>query len=158
MERIWLKHYPPDVPAEIDPAAFPSLVAMFEHACRRYATHPAYSNFGRTITYGELDRQSRLFAAWLQGEARLGKGDRIAIMLPNVLQYPIAMFGALRAGLVVVNTNPLYTHRELEHQLNDAGVKAIVVYEGSAHVLAGPEPWMTKSKTTWPGSGTARTV
>jgi long-chain acyl-CoA synthetase len=135
MERIWLKHYPPDVPAEIDPAAFPSLTAMFEHACQRYATHPAYSNFGRTITYGELDRQSRLFAAWLQGEARLVKGDRIAIMLPNVLQYPVAMFGALRAGLVVVNTNPLYTHRELEHQLNDAGVKAIVIYEGSAHVL-----------------------
>ncbi len=136
MERIWLKHYPPDVPADIDPAVFPSLVAMFEHSCQRYATHPAYSNFGRTLTYGELDRQSRLFAAWLQGEARLVKGDRIAIMLPNVLQYPIALFGALRAGLVVVNTNPLYTHRELEHQLNDAGAKAIVVYEGSAHVLA----------------------
>ena len=136
MERIWLKHYPPDVPADIDPAAFPSLAAMFEQACQRYASHPAYSSFGRTLTYGDLDRLSRQFAAWLQNEARLVKGDRIAIMLPNILQYPIAIFGALRAGLVVVNTNPLYTHRELEHQLNDAGARAIVVYDGSAHVLA----------------------
>jgi long-chain acyl-CoA synthetase len=135
MDRIWLAHYPPDVPADIDPGAYPSLAAMFEQACRLYATHPAYTSFGRTITYAELDAQSRRFAAWLQGEARLQKGDRIAIMLPNVLQYPIAMFGALRAGLVVVNTNPLYTPHEVEHQLTDSGAKVVVVYEGSAHAL-----------------------
>ena len=135
MDKIWLKSYPPGVPADIDPERYRSLKALFEEACRTYADRPAYSNFGRTITYRELDAMSRAFGAWLQKEARLARGDRIALMMPNVLQYPIALFGALRAGLTVVNTNPLYTHRELEHQLKDSGARAIVVFENAAHVL-----------------------
>ena len=108
---------------------------MFEDAAQRFPDRVAYTNFGTTLTFRQLDLMSRHFAAWLQGEARLSKGDRIALMMPNILQYPIAMFGALRAGLVVVNTNPLYTARELEHQLKDSGAKAIVIFEQAAHVL-----------------------
>ncbi len=135
MEKVWLKSYPPGVPADIDPERYSSLKALIEEACERHASRPAFSNFGKTITYRELERMSRAFGAWLQKEARLERGDRIALMMPNVLQYPIALYGALRAGLVVVNTNPLYTHRELEHQLKDSGAKAIVVFENAAHVL-----------------------
>jgi len=135
VDKIWLKSYPPGVPAEIDPEQYRSLRDLFEHACRTYPARPAFTNFGRTITYRELDSMSRAFGAWLQKEALLKKGERIALMMPNVLQYPIALFGALRAGLTVVNTNPLYTHRELEHQLKDSGAKAIVVFENAAHVL-----------------------
>src|SRR5882672_10359705 len=136
MERVWLKNYPKSVPAEIDPNRYASLRDLFEQAIRDYGGQPAYTNMGRTISYDDLDRLSRAFAAWLQNVAGLGRGDRVALMMPNVLQYPIAVFGALRAGLTVVNTNPLYTTRELEHQLNDSGATVIVIVENFAHVLS----------------------
>ncbi len=136
MERVWLKHYPAGVPADVNPDEYPSLVSMFAESCERFASLPAYSNMGRTISYADLDRLSLQFASWLQQVAGLRKGDRIALMMPNLLQYPIAVFGALRAGLAIVNTNPLYTHRELAHQLNDSGATAIVILENFAHVLA----------------------
>jgi len=135
VEKIWLKNYPPGVPAEINPDEYTSLVAILEESCERFAELPAFTSMDKTITYAEYDRLSRNFAAWLQQSAKLQRGDRIAIMLPNVFQYPIALFGALRAGLTVVNTNPLYTARELEHQLRDSGAKAIVILENFAHVL-----------------------
>jgi long-chain acyl-CoA synthetase len=135
VDKIWLKSYPPGVPADIDPERYRSLKELIEESCRSFAARPAYTNFGRTLSYRDIESMSRAFGAWLQKEARLNKGDRIALMMPNVLQYPIALFGALRAGLTVVNTNPLYTHRELEHQLKDSGAKAIVVFENAAHVL-----------------------
>ncbi len=135
MEKIWLKSYPPGVPADIDPTAFSSLNAMVEQSYVRYADRVAYVQMGKELTFRQLDALTRDFAAWLQNGAGLQKGDRIALMMPNVLQYPIALFGALRAGLVVVNTNPLYTPRELEHQLKDSGAKAIVILENFAHVL-----------------------
>jgi long-chain acyl-CoA synthetase len=135
MDRFWLREYPPGVPADIDPNQFASLKALFEDACQKYADRIAYRSMGTSITYRELDRRSRAFGAWLQQRAGLKSGDRIAIMLPNLLQYPVAMFGALRAGLTVVNTNPLYTVPELEHQLKDSGAVAIVVLENFAHVL-----------------------
>src|SRR5207344_3088799 len=131
MDRIWLKSYPPGVPADIDPNEFPSLVALFEAGIRKFADRPAFTNMGKTITYGELDVLSRAFGGWLQAKG-LGKGARVAIMMPNCLQYPIAMFGALRAGCTVVNVNPLYTPRELEHQLKDSGAEAIIVLENFA--------------------------
>lgn len=135
-QRPWLKSYPRGVPAEINPDIYRSLVGFFDDNVHRYASRPAFSNFGKTLSYSELERHSLSFAAFLQNTLSLEKGERIAIMLPNVLQYPIALFGALRAGLVVVNTNPLYTPRELTHQLNDAGVRTIVVLDQFAHVLA----------------------
>jgi long-chain acyl-CoA synthetase len=134
MNRFWLKSYPPGVPAEIDPARLTSLAELLRQACTAYRDRPAYEQMGRVMTYAQLDELTRDFAAWLQG-AGLTKGDRIAIMLPNTLQYPIALFGALRAGLIVVNTNPLYTARELQHQLEDSGAKAILVLENFAHVV-----------------------
>ncbi len=136
MERVWLKNYPAGVPADINPDEYPSLNAMFAESCARFGAMPAYANLGRTLTYDELDDRSTRFAAWLQQVAGLRKGDRVALMMPNLLQYPIAVFGLLRAGLTVVNTNPLYTHRELSHQLNDSGAKAILILENFAHVLA----------------------
>ncbi len=136
MDKIWLKNYPQGVPAEIDVNKYTSLRDMFERAVKNFAARPAYTNMGRTIDYADLDHESRKFGAWLQNEGGLGRGDRVAIMMPNVLQYPIAVFGALRAGLTVVNTNPLYTPRELEHQLNDSGATVIVIVENFAHVLA----------------------
>lgn len=135
LEKIWLDSYPKDVPATIDPDTYASLVDVFEESVQKFADAPAFANMGHVITYRKLEEQSRHFSAYLQNELNLVKGDRIAIMLPNVLQYPIAMFGALRAGLVVVNVNPLYTPRELEHQLNDAGAKAIVVIANFADTL-----------------------
>ena len=135
MERVWLKSYPPGVPSDIDPERYASLRQLFEDACAENAPRPAFSNFGKTISYRQLDAMSRAFGAWLQKEARLEPGDRIALMMPNILQYPVALYGALRAGLTVVNTNPLYTLRELEHQLKDSGAKAIVVFENAAHLL-----------------------
>jgi long-chain acyl-CoA synthetase len=135
MNKFWLKSYPPHVPAEIDPAQLRSLKELLEQACSRYAERVAFVQMGAELTYGQLDRMTRAFAAWLQ-QAGFAKGDRIAMMLPNTLQYPIALFGALRAGLIVVNTNPLYTATELEYQLRDAGVTAIVVLENFAHVVA----------------------
>jgi long-chain acyl-CoA synthetase len=134
MNRFWLKSYPPGVPADIDPSRLKSLVDLLRQACTNYRERPAYEQMGRTMTFAQLDELTRDFAAWLQG-AGLVKGDRIAIMLPNTLQYPIALFGALRAGLAVVNTNPLYTSRELQHQLEDSGATVIVVLENFAHVV-----------------------
>jgi long-chain acyl-CoA synthetase len=135
MDRIWLREYPPGVPADIDPHQIASLKVLIEDACQKYADRIAYRSMGTSITYRELDRRSRAFGAWLQQQAGLKSGDRIAIMLPNVLQYPVAMFGALRAGLTIVNTNPLYTSSELEYQLKDSGAVAVVVLENFAHVL-----------------------
>ncbi|WP_210399101.1 AMP-binding protein [Steroidobacter denitrificans] len=136
VDKIWLKNYPAGVPEQINPDEYSSLVHLLEESCARYADLPAYTSMGRTLTYRRYEQLSRDFAAWLQQEAKLGKGERIALMMPNVLQYPIALFGALRAGLVVINTNPLYTARELEHQLNDSGVKAVVILENFAHTLS----------------------
>jgi long-chain acyl-CoA synthetase len=135
IERPWLDHYPTGVPSQIDVNAYASVPAVFEEAFKRFRERPAFENFGRQLTYGQIDEMSRRFAGYLTGELKLGKGDRIAIMMPNVLQYPIALFGALRAGLVVVNTNPMYTARELKHQLEDAGAKAIVVLDNFAATL-----------------------
>jgi long-chain acyl-CoA synthetase len=135
MERIWLKQYPDGIPADVDVAAYSSLKDILAASVTRFADLPAYGNMGVTITFRELDQMSRDFAAYLQKVAGLRKGDRMAIMLPNLLQYPIALFGAQRAGVVVVNTNPLYTARELEHQLKDSGATAIVVLENFAHTL-----------------------
>ncbi|OZI39819.1 long-chain-fatty-acid--CoA ligase [Bordetella genomosp. 5] len=135
MEKLWLQSYPPGVPAEIDTSAYPSLVALLEDSCQRYADKTAFISMGATLSYAELDRRSRAFAGWLQSRG-LRRGDRVALMMPNLLQYPIALFGVLRAGCVVVNCNPLYTPRELEHQLADAEVSAIVIAENFAHTLA----------------------
>jgi long-chain acyl-CoA synthetase len=135
VQRVWLNHYPPGVPTDIDPDQYTSLNAMFEEACAAYGNLPAYQNFGAVLTYAQLDALSRAFAAWLQKKSGLAAGDRVALMMPNVMQYPIALFGTLRAGMVVVNVNPLYTARELEHQLKDSGAKAIVIVENFAHVL-----------------------
>jgi long-chain acyl-CoA synthetase len=139
MDKIWLKSYPPGVPPEVDPAQLRSLKEMLEKSCAAHADRIAYVQMGTEISYRELDELTRAFAAWLQ-HAGLTKGDRLAIMLPNTLQYPIALFGALRAGLVVVNTNPLYTAPEVEYQLIDSGAAAIVVLENFAHVVASVLP------------------
>ena len=135
MEKIWLKSYPEGMPAEVDVGAFASLRDFLGQSCARFAALPAYSNMGTTISYEQLDKASRDFGAALQQRLGLRKGDRVAIMLPNLLQYPVTMFGALRAGLTVVNVNPMYTARELEHQLKDSGASAIVVLENFAHTL-----------------------
>ena len=134
MERVWLDSYTEGVPAEIDPDAYPSLVALIDEAIRRFADRPAFENMGVRITFAELDRLATDFAGFLAARG-LARGDRIALMMPNVLQYPVALLGALRAGLVVVSTNPLYTARELRHQLADSGARAIVVLENFGHVL-----------------------
>jgi long-chain acyl-CoA synthetase len=136
VEKFWLRDYPPDVPAEIDADAVPSLKHLYEDAFRRFSGLTAYANMGRKLTYAEADNLSRRFGAWLQSEAGLGKGDRVAIMMPNVLQYPVAIMGAHRAGCIVVNVNPLYTARELEHQLKDSGATVIVIFENAAATLA----------------------
>ncbi|QDZ27188.1 AMP-binding protein [Noviherbaspirillum sp. UKPF54] len=135
MEKRWLKSYPPGVPAEIHVDENESLVSLLEASCARFAERPAFSNFGASITYDELERMSRAFGAYLQNALGLGKGDRVAVMMPNLLQQPVAVFGALRAGCTVVNTNPLYTVRELQHQLADSGATAIVVLDHFAHTL-----------------------
>ena len=134
-ERPWLANYPTGVPAEIDLDTYASVAAVMEEAFTRFRDRPAFTNFGKTLDYGQIDTLSGQFAGYLTGVLKLGKGDRIAIMMPNVLQYPIALFGALRAGLVVVNTNPMYTARELKHQLEDSGAKAIVVLDNFAATL-----------------------
>jgi len=135
MNKPWLDAYPAGTPAEIDPDSVRTLVEMLSGSCRRFADRPAFHNLGVTLTYRELDQLSQAFAAYLLDRG-LHKGDRVALMLPNILQYPVALFGVLRAGLIVVNTNPLYTPRELLHQLGDSGARAIVVLENFAHVLA----------------------
>ena len=134
MDKIWLKQYPAGVPAEIDVNQYPSLVALLDESFRRYADRAAYKFMGKAISFRQVDQASVAFAAWLQAQG-LVKGDRVAVMMPNVPQYPVAVAGILRAGLVVVNVNPLYTPRELEHQLKDSGSKAIVVLENFAGVL-----------------------
>jgi len=134
MERTWLKSYPAGVPADIDVNRFRSLVELFDASIGKYRDRPAFHSMGKTITFDELEKRSRDFGAWLQARG-LAKGARVAIMMPNCLQYPIAMFGILRAGCTVVNVNPLYTPRELEHQLRDSGAEAIVILENFGHVL-----------------------
>jgi long-chain acyl-CoA synthetase len=134
--KPWLKSYPGGVPELINPNQFRSVVELIDDSCTRFADKGAFTSMGRTITYADYERLSREFAAYLQNVAGLKKGDRIAVMMPNVLQYPIALYAALRAGLTVVNTNPLYTARELEHQLSDSGARAIVILENFAHTLA----------------------
>ena len=133
--RPWLANYPAGVPAEVNLDEFKNIVAVMESSCQKYRDRPAYRNFGTTLTYGDVDRLSNQFAAYLLRDLGLKKGDRVAIMMPNLLQYPIAIFGVLRAGLIVVNTNPLYTARELKHQMKDSGAKAIVVVDNFARTL-----------------------
>ncbi|QNP40738.1 long-chain fatty acid--CoA ligase [Lysobacter solisilvae (ex Woo and Kim 2020)] len=134
-ERPWLAEYPQGVPAEIDVNEFPSVVSVLEKAIDTYRDRPAFANLGKVLTYGEIDRLSKQFAAYLLGELGLKKGDRVAIMMPNCLQYPIAIFGTLRAGLTVVNVNPMYTARELKHQLVDSGSTALVVLDNFGHTV-----------------------
>jgi long-chain acyl-CoA synthetase len=134
MENIWLKHYPAGVPAEVDVAGYPSLVALLQESFTTYRERSAYRYMGQSFSYGQIDSLSQAFAAWLQGQG-LERGDRVAIMLPNVPQYPVAVAAILRAGFVVVNVNPLYTPRELEHQLKDSGAKALIILENFAHTL-----------------------
>ena len=135
VDRVWLKSYPPGVPAEANIDEFASIRDILQKSCREFASLPAFTNMDATIDYAALDRLSRDFGSFLQNVAGLKKGDRVAIMMPNLLQYPIALFGILRAGFVVVNCNPLYTPRELEYQLKDAGATAIVILENFAHTL-----------------------
>lgn len=130
-QRPWLKNYPKGIPANIDPDAYPTLVAMFEETFKKYAKRPAFSCMGKTLSYEQVDKLSKNFGAYLHSRG-LEAGDRIALMMPNLIQYPVALFGALRAGLLVVNTNPLYTPREMHHQFTDAGVKAIIIAENYA--------------------------
>ncbi len=135
VEKIWLAQYPENTPADIDTSEYASLKDLIESAFRKYRDLPAFTNMGHSISYGDLDQMSRYFGAYLQKAAGLNKGDRVAVMMPNVLQYPVAVYGILRAGLCVVNVNPLYTPRELEHQLKDSGARAIVIFENFANTL-----------------------
>jgi len=135
MDKIWLKNYPEGMPAEIDPDQFRSIPDLLDKLFVKFADRPAYHNLGHTISYAELEQLSRAFAAFLQGLPGMGKGERVAVMSPNLLQYPVVLFGILRAGMTVVNVNPLYTPRELEHQLKDSGAKAIVIVENFAQSL-----------------------
>lgn len=136
MDKVWLKRYPSDVPAEIDADHYHSLVEIFEQTIATYADKTAFINMGKSLTYREVDQLSIAFAAYLQNTLGLKKGDPVAIMMPNLLQYPVALMGVLRAGCTVVNVNPLYTPRELQHQLNDSSAKAIIIVENFAHTLA----------------------
>ena len=135
MTKIWHKGYDAGVPYEINPNEYSSINDVLEVGFTKYKNNPSFHNMGTTLTYGEIDHLSQKFASFLQNDLHLQKGDRVAIMMPNILQYPIALFGILRAGMVAVNVNPLYTARELEHQLKDAGCTAIVIFANSAHVL-----------------------
>ncbi|MBT8066796.1 MAG: AMP-binding protein [Gammaproteobacteria bacterium] len=137
LEKTWLKSYPEGVPAEVPEPPFRSIRDLFEHGFSEYPDNAAYTNMGRTITYGDLNRLSMKFACYLQQTLGLTRGERVAIMLPNILQYPVAMCGIFRAGLVVVNVNPMYTARELKHQLKDSGARCIIILENFAHVLEG---------------------
>ncbi|MGB1255340.1 MAG: AMP-binding protein [Thiolinea sp.] len=135
MEKLWLAQYPEHVPHEVDLSPYQSLQDLFLQSTKQFADLPAFANMGKTLSYSDMERLTRQFAAYLRHEAGLQPGDRIAIMMPNLLQYPVVLFAAFRAGLIVVNTNPLYTERELKHQLNDSGAKAIVILENFAHTL-----------------------
>ncbi len=134
MDRFWLKSYPPGVPSDIDPSVYPSLVALLEESFAKFRDQRAYVCMDKAITFGDIDTLSRALAAWLQGKG-LTKGTRVAIMMPNVLQYPVALSAVLRAGLIAVNVNPLYTARELAHQLKDSGAEAVIVLENFARTL-----------------------
>ncbi len=133
-ENFWKDKYPAGVPAEINADQYPNVQAVLKQSCQRFADKPAFSNLGKTLTYGELYELSGAFAAYLQNHTDLKPGDRIAVQLPNILQYPVVVFGAMRAGLIVVNTNPLYTAREMEHQFNDSGAKALICLANMAHL------------------------
>ena len=134
MERFWLKSYPPGVPADIDPSTYPSVVSLFEESFSKYRDKPAYVCMDKALTFGEIDTLSMALGAWLQGRG-LKRGARVAIMMPNVLQYPVAVAAVLRTGFIAVNVNPLYTARELEHQLKDSGAEAIIILENFATTL-----------------------
>lgn len=135
MEKIWLKHYPKGIPAEINMQEYSSIMQVFDEACQKYPQHKAFSNMGVTFTYSELYEKVQQFASFLQYELKLKKGDRIALQMPNMLQFPVALFGALRSGLTVVNTNPLYTAKEMLHQFKDSEAKAIVIMANYGHLL-----------------------
>ena len=135
MEKVWLKSYPEGMPEEVPDPPFRSIRDLFEQSFEKYPNNAAYTNMGKTLTYGDLDRLSMQFACYLQNTLGLTRGERVAIMLPNILQYPVAMCGIFRAGLVVVNVNPLYTARELRHQLEDSGTKCVIILENFAHIL-----------------------
>jgi len=135
MKKVWLDEYDKGVPESINPDEYSSIADILEQTFDKYADRPSYSNFGTTLTYRELEVASLKFASYLQNELGLEKGARVALMMPNILQYPICLFGILQAGMVAVNVNPLYTARELEHQLKDSGAEAIVIFANSAHVL-----------------------
>ncbi|MBV5331363.1 AMP-binding protein, partial [bacterium] len=135
VERIWLKSYPAGIPADIDIARYASVLDMFDETIRKFADKPAFSNFGKSLSFTHLDQMSKRFAGFLQELGGLTKGDRIAVMMPNLLQYPVVLFGILRAGMTVVNINPLYTARELEDQLKDSGAKVIIILENFAGTL-----------------------
>lgn len=139
MDRVWLKRYPAGVPAQIDPDHYSSLLDIFEQSIAKFADKVAFVNMGKSITYRQLDQQSQAFSAYLQHELGLKKGDAVAIMMPNLLQYPVALMGVLRAGCSVVNVNPLYTPRELQHQLTDSKARAIIIVENFAHTLMAVE-------------------
>ncbi len=139
MDRVWLKRYPAGVPAQIDPDHYSSLLDIFEQSIAKFADKIAFVNMGKSITYRQLDQQSQAFAAYLQHELGLKKGDAVAIMMPNLLQYPVALMGVLRAGCSVVNVNPLYTPRELQHQLTDSKARAIIIVENFAQTLMAVE-------------------
>ena len=132
-EQFYQDKYPAGVSLNVDLDKYSSMVDVFDQAVNKYADRPAFSAVGATLTYRDLDTQSRNFAAWLQNKTDLKPGDRIAVQMPNVSQYPVVVFGAMRAGLIVVNTNPLYTTREMEHQFNDSGAKALVVLANMAY-------------------------
>ena len=133
---VWLDAYPQGVPATIDPSEYASVNDLLEEAFAHYAQSPALENYGVSMTYAELDAASRAFAAYLHGEPGLKRGDRVAVMMPNVMQYAVAVCGILRAGLTVVNVNPLYKPRELEHQLHDSGARVVLVLESFAATVA----------------------
>lgn len=135
MEKVWLKNYPEGVPEHIDPEHYQSLIELFEESLKKNADKVAFINMDKSMTYREVDKLSRDFAAYLQQELKLKTGDCVALMMPNVLQYPVALLGVLRAGCIVANVNPLYTPRELEHQLNDAKAQAIVIIANYANTL-----------------------
>ncbi len=135
MEKVWFQNYPEGSPTTLDTSKYDSILDILDKAIREHPDRPAYINMGQVLTFRKLEERSRAFAAYLQNELKLKRGDRVALMMPNLLQYPIALFGILRAGLVVVNVNPLYTPRELEHQLQDSGATAIVVVSNFA------QPW-----------------
>ncbi|MCH8103920.1 MAG: AMP-binding protein [Proteobacteria bacterium] len=135
MDKIWLKSYPPGMPETIDVDAYRSVSEVFEQAAKKYSDSPAFTNLGTTLSYADMDRLTSQMASYLQQLPNMRKGDRVAVMMPNVLQNPVAIFGILRAGFTVVNTNPLYTPRELKHQLSDSGTKVIIVMENFCHTL-----------------------